>query len=147
MGTIREEMAEPEVLGGVLSDDSEGQNLLQMWQELTERVLSFGKRKRTDVAKIVKKYRKLRVLIVSDADVMVSLDSLKQAFLEVGLTERCLSKVTNVSVLLDVLELQLIIDLEEASFLYLNHLVKHSKDEQLKEKRLQRLLRTGLTAE
>jgi len=111
-----------------------GEKLIKMWPEFTERVLTFQKPKWDSVMEAAKKYRKLKVQIIEDADIRDSLESLKQSYLKVGLTERCLSEVKTVSGLLDVLELQLIIDLEEASFIYLNRLVKQSKNKDLKDK-------------
>ena len=129
-------MAKPENCGSLVVSETTSENEEKLFKMgLTQRaLLTFGEQKQKAVKRAVNDYQKVKNVIIKDPDISDNFDSVRLSCLEAGLTERCLSSVKSVEELLDVLEMQLVIDLEEANFLFLNQLVKHSKNKEMQVK-------------
>jgi len=128
-------MAKPENCGSLVVGETTSENEEKVFKMgLTQRALKFGEQKQKAVRRAVNDYQKVKNVIIKDPDISDNFDSVRLSCLEAGLTERCLSSVKSVEELLDVLEMQLVIDLEEANFLFLNQLVKHSKNKEMQVK-------------
>jgi len=83
--------------------------------------------------KTLDRYSKRKAKVCRDPNLASKLSTIKLDFAkEFGLTAMCLDGVDSVSDLIQLLEAQLIIDPEEGDFLYLNHLVEYSEDDDLK---------------
>jgi len=83
--------------------------------------------------KTLDRYSKTKAKVCRDPNIASKLSTIKMDFAkEFGLTAMCLDGVNSVSDLIQLLEAQLIIDPEEGDFLYLNHLVEYSEDDELK---------------